>query len=73
MSNANLLAGVFQNSIDVVASCWAELLGHGGRFSQSFDHVEFAILGTGTFKSFQDAYTKTLSKQHADYSRATRL
>ncbi|KIO31864.1 hypothetical protein M407DRAFT_67410 [Tulasnella calospora MUT 4182] len=55
--------GVFQNDVGMVAAIWAQLLGHRGRFSQSFTRVEFAILGRPTFDQFQNAYNDELSHQ----------
>ncbi|KAG9018219.1 hypothetical protein FRB90_011854 [Tulasnella sp. 427] len=56
--------GVFRNDIGTVASIWAELLGPDGRFSQSFDLIEFAILGRSTFDKFQNAWNDQLSRAY---------
>ncbi|KAG8910636.1 hypothetical protein FRC00_007822 [Tulasnella sp. 408] len=64
--------GVFQNDVDVVAAIWARLLGHGGRFSQSFERVEFAILGRLTYDQFKTAYNNELSEQVIRSMRAER-
>ncbi|KAG8910637.1 hypothetical protein FRC00_007823 [Tulasnella sp. 408] len=64
--------GVFQNDVGMVAAIWARLLGHGGRFSQSFDRVEFAILGRPTYDQFKNAYNNELSEQVIRSMRAER-
>jgi uncharacterized protein (TIGR02452 family) len=49
--------GVFQNKVSLVAAIWAELLtAPGARFTNSFDRVMFAILGSSTFVEFKDAF-----------------
>ncbi|KZP28488.1 hypothetical protein FIBSPDRAFT_908646 [Athelia psychrophila] len=49
--------GVFQNNVDTVARLWADLLAvDGAPFKRSFKRVVFAILGTGTFETFRDAF-----------------
>jgi len=60
--------GVFRNDVAVVARIWAELLSvPGGRFTQSFDRVFFAILGNRTFVDFGNAFnyhTRTSSRPY---------
>lgn len=53
-------AGVFQNSVSMVARIWARLLGPGGFFSRSFQIVEFAILGERTFQEFNDEFGRAV-------------
>ncbi|KAF9268517.1 hypothetical protein L218DRAFT_983944 [Marasmius fiardii PR-910] len=49
--------GVFQNSVDMVAHLWAELLlAPDSRFYNSFDRVVFAIVGHGTFNTFNEVF-----------------
>lgn len=51
--------GVFQNSISMVATIWAELF--NTRFRHSFETVVFAILGQATFTEFQQVFQTALS------------
>ncbi|KAG8906744.1 hypothetical protein FRB99_006235 [Tulasnella sp. 403] len=59
--------GVFQNSVSAVATIWANLLELGGRFHNKFSRVEFAILGTGTFTTFQKAYLEARDTMQAKW------
>lgn len=47
--------GVFKNNVETVGRIWADLL-TGDRFSRSFEHVVFAILGKDTFETFQTVF-----------------
>ncbi|TEB38085.1 hypothetical protein FA13DRAFT_1603535, partial [Coprinellus micaceus] len=49
--------GVFQNSVELVAKLWVELLtADGSRFKQSFERVLFAIIDTPTVTKFRDVF-----------------
>jgi len=49
--------GVFQNSVELVASLWKELLvGSNAPFEGSFDRVVFAVLGRKTFETFESVF-----------------
>ncbi|KAH7909357.1 hypothetical protein BJ138DRAFT_1155472 [Hygrophoropsis aurantiaca] len=51
--------GVFQNSVELVAKIWADLLtADNARFKRSFDRVVFAILGKDTFDTFKQVFEK---------------
>ena len=50
--------GVFQNSVELVAKLWVELLGaEGSRFKRSFERVLFAIIDTPTVTRFRDVFS----------------
>lgn len=54
--------GAFGNKVDMVARLWAELLAAPtARFRNSFDQVEFAILGKETFEEFSAAFDSQMS------------
>ncbi|KAL0579623.1 hypothetical protein V5O48_002395 [Marasmius crinis-equi] len=49
--------GVFQNKVEMVARLWAELLlVPNARFLNSFDRIVFAVVGGGTFETFNDVF-----------------
>ncbi|KAF9479077.1 hypothetical protein BDN70DRAFT_913332 [Pholiota conissans] len=49
--------GVFRNRVELVAGVWKELLvGEHARFKDSFDRVVFAVLGSATFKVFEETF-----------------
>lgn len=51
--------GVFQNDVSMVGRVWADLFSvEGARFWGSFDRIMFAILGTQTFDTLQDAFER---------------
>ncbi|KAF5317017.1 hypothetical protein D9611_003693 [Ephemerocybe angulata] len=50
--------GVFQNSVELVARLWMELLvDEGSRFKRSFDRVLFAIIDTPTVTKFRRVFS----------------
>ncbi|KAF6741280.1 hypothetical protein DFP72DRAFT_755909, partial [Ephemerocybe angulata] len=50
--------GVFQNSVELVARLWMELLvDEGSRFKHSFDRVLFAIIDTPTVTKFRRVFS----------------
>ncbi|KAF9017420.1 hypothetical protein BDZ89DRAFT_1074803 [Hymenopellis radicata] len=55
--------GAFGCEIEMVVNIWVELLGRGGRFSRSFDHVIFAILGRPTLDEFTKVYNKGMKRR----------
>ncbi|KAI6029236.1 hypothetical protein BKA83DRAFT_683359 [Pisolithus microcarpus] len=49
--------GVFRNDVEVVAKLWAALLTESeARYKSSFDRVVFAILGSGTYRTFKRVF-----------------
>ncbi|CAL1711777.1 unnamed protein product [Somion occarium] len=56
--------GVFRNDVDTVAKIWGELLlEDNARFSKSFDHVMFAVLGRQTFETFEQVFAQYQNAQ----------
>ncbi|KAF8911668.1 hypothetical protein CPB84DRAFT_1762532 [Gymnopilus junonius] len=55
--------GVFRNRVELVAGIWRELLvGPNARFGRSFDRVVFAVLGSSTYKVFEDTFSTATSR-----------
>lgn len=46
--------GVFKNDVAMVANVWKDFFAQGGRFSNSFRRVTFAVIGSETFAQFKD-------------------
>ncbi|TFK45109.1 hypothetical protein BDQ12DRAFT_642291 [Crucibulum laeve] len=54
--------GVFRNKVELVVNIWKELLvGEEARFKDSFDRIVFAVLGTATFRIFDEVFNNKSS------------
>jgi uncharacterized protein (TIGR02452 family) len=61
--------GVFVNSVQMVASIWADLLvGEGARFQKSFEQVIFAIKDQNTFDEFREIFSQHVETVPVDES-----
>ncbi|KAF6747357.1 hypothetical protein DFP72DRAFT_1174989 [Ephemerocybe angulata] len=59
--------GVFQNSVELVARLWMELLvDEGSRFKHSFDRVLFAIIDTPTVTKFRRVFSGEVDQAEAE-------